>query len=94
MATALIHMDPKQKRRLVQRAKLRGKSFSQEVRDAVDLYLAMPIESEEQLSTLARTAKRSADRTIKRLDETIAYVDRVLKHKSTASRSHLKRTGK
>ena len=34
MATALIHMDPKQKHRLTQRAKLRGKSFSQEVRDA------------------------------------------------------------
>lgn len=94
MATALIHMDPKQKRRLVRRAKLRGKSFSQEVRDAVDLYLAMPIESEEQLSTLARTANRSADRTIKRLDETIAYVDRVLKHKSIASRLPLKRNGK
>jgi hypothetical protein len=94
VATALIHMDPKQKRRLARRAKLRGKSFSQEVRDAVDLYLEMPIESEEQLSTLARTANRSADRTIKRLDETIAYVDRVLKHKSIASRLPLKRNGK
>jgi Ribbon-helix-helix protein, copG family len=38
MATALIHLDPKQKKRLQRRAKLRGKSFSQEVRDAVDLY--------------------------------------------------------
>jgi hypothetical protein len=79
MATALIHMDPKQKRLLARRAKLRGKSFSQEVRDAVDLYLAMPVESEEELSMLAHTANRSADRTIKRLDETIIYVDRVLK---------------
>ena len=81
MATALIHIDPKQKRRLARRAKLRGKSFSQEVRDAVDLYLAMPIEREQELSTLARTANRSADRTIKKLDETIAYVSRVLKHR-------------
>jgi hypothetical protein len=81
MATALIHIDPKQKRRLAQRAKLRGKSFSQEVRDAVDLYLAMPIESEEELNMLARTANHSADRTIKKLDETIAYVGRVLKHR-------------
>jgi hypothetical protein len=81
MATALIHMDPKQKRQLARRAKLRGKSFSQEVRTAVDLYLAMPIESEEELSLLARSANRSADRTIKKLDETIAYVDRVLKQK-------------
>jgi hypothetical protein len=38
MATALIHLDAKQKKRLQRRAKLRGKSFSQEVRDAVDLY--------------------------------------------------------
>jgi hypothetical protein len=81
MATALIHMDPKQKRQLARRAKQRGKSFSQEVRTAVDLYLAMPIESEEELSLLARSANRSADRTIKKLDETIAYVDRVLKQK-------------
>jgi len=81
MATALIHMDPKQKRQLARRAKLRGKSFSQEVRTAVDLYLAMPIESEEELSLLARSANRSAGRTIKKLDETIAYVERVLKQK-------------
>ncbi len=45
MATALIHLDPKQKKRLARRAKLRGKSFSQEVRDAVDLYLDLPVET-------------------------------------------------
>ena len=81
MATALIHIDPKQKRRLARRAKLRGKSFSQEVRDAVDLYLAMPVKSEQQLSVLARAANRSADRMIKKLDETISYVERTFKHK-------------
>ena len=81
MATALIHFDEKQKRRLTRRARLRGKSFSQEVRDAVDLYLSVPVESEEELSVLARAANLAADRMIKRLDETIAYVDRVLKHK-------------
>ncbi len=79
MATALIHLDPKQKKRLARRAKLRGKSFSQEVRDAIDLYLDIPIETEEELSALARAANRSADRMIKKLDETIAYVDRILK---------------
>jgi hypothetical protein len=81
MATALIHFDEKQKRRLTKRARLRGKSFSQEVRDAVDLYLSVPIESEEELNALARAANVAADRMIKRLDETIAYVDHVLKHK-------------
>jgi hypothetical protein len=79
MATALIHLDPKQKARLTRRAKQRGRSFSQEVRNAVDLYLDLPVENEEELILLARAAKESAGRTIKRLDDTIAYVDRVLK---------------
>ena len=79
MATALLHLDPKQKQRVVRRAKLRGKSFSQEVRDALDLYLAVPVETEAELSDLARAANLSADRTIKKLDETIEYVDRTLK---------------
>lgn len=79
MATALIHMDPKQKARLARRAKLRGKSFSQEVRDAVDFYLDIPMGEEEELEALAREANRAADRMIKRLDVTIANVDRTLK---------------
>ena len=79
MATALIHIDPKQKARLARRAKKRGRSFSQEVRTAIDLYLDFPVENEEALTALAREAKASADRSIKRLDETIAYVDRHLK---------------
>lgn len=78
MATALIHMDPRQKRRLAQRAKMRGKSFSQEVRDAVDLYLDLPVESQDELRVLAHEANRAADRMIKRLDATIVHVDRVL----------------
>jgi hypothetical protein len=79
MATALLHLDAKQKQRLVRRARLRGKSFSQEVRDALDLYLAVPVETEQELSSLARAANLSADRTIKKLDETIEYVRRTLK---------------
>ena len=79
MATALIHLDPEQKRRLTMRAKKRGKSFSQEVRDALDLYLQMPVETEDELKTLARMASESADRSIARLDDTIAYLDKGLK---------------
>jgi hypothetical protein len=79
MATALIHFDDRQKRRLAQRAKLRGKSFSQEVREAVDLYLELPVENEDELRSLARAANDSAERSIRKLDETIAYVDRILK---------------
>ncbi len=79
MATALIHLDPKQKARLTRRAKKFGRSFSQEVRTAIDLYLDFPVEDEEELVVLAREAKAAANRSIKRLDETIAYVDRGLK---------------
>jgi hypothetical protein len=79
MATALIHMDAKQKARLTRRAKLRGKSFSQEVRDAVELYLQIPVGEEEEIKLLAREANRAADRMIRRLDATIENVDRTLK---------------
>ncbi len=79
MATALIHFDEKQKRRLTRRARLRGKSFSQEVRDAVDLYLSVPVETEKELSALAKLANQSADRSIAKLDETIAYLRKGLR---------------
>ena len=39
MAAALIHVDAVQKERLAWRARLRGESFSPEVRAAADLYL-------------------------------------------------------
>jgi len=79
MATALIHLDAKQKERLTRRAKKRGRSFSEEVRNAVDLYLDLPVE-EDQLNLLARAAKESAGRSVKRLDETIAYLGRIIKN--------------
>lgn len=79
MATALIHFDEKQKRRLTKRARLRGKSFSQEVRNAVDMYLSVPVETEAELSALAKLANESADRSIARLDETIAYLRKGLR---------------
>ena len=79
MSAALIHFAPKQKARLARRAKQRGRSFSQEVRNAVDLYLDLPVENEEQLALLARAAHESATRTVNRLDETVAFVDQILK---------------
>ena len=78
MATALIHLDAKQKARLARRAKQRGRSFSQEVRNAVDLYLNLPVE-EDELSLVVRAANESAGRSIKKLDETIGYVGQILK---------------
>jgi hypothetical protein len=44
------------------------------------MYLDVPVENEEELDLLAKAASHSADRMIKRLDETIAHVDRTLKH--------------
>ena len=79
MATALIHFDPKQKQRLARRAKQRGKSFSQEVRNAVDLYLSLPVENEEELAAVAKAANQAMDRMIKKLDETSAHVERTLR---------------
>lgn len=79
MATALIHLDPKQKKRLTRRAKLQGKSFSQAVRNAIDLYLDLPVENEDELKALAKMASESADRSLAKLDETIAYIDKGLK---------------
>lgn len=84
MAAALIHFDPKQKRLLTRRAKQRGLSFSQEVRNAVDLYLSLSVEQEEELAALAKAANEAAGRMIKRLDDTIALVDRNLKKMSVA----------
>ena len=78
MATALIHLDAKQKARLTRRAKKRGRSFSEEVRNAVALYLDLPVE-EGELNLLARAANESAGRSVKRLDEAIAYLDGILK---------------
>jgi hypothetical protein len=78
MATALIHFDPQQKQRLARRAKLRENSYSQ-VRDAVDMYLQVPVETEAKLRALAREASASADRSIARLDATIAHLDGELK---------------
>jgi len=79
MATSQIQLDPKQRQRLARRAKEHGKSLSQEVSSAVDLYLSGPYKTEAELSALARQAKASADRSIARLGETIAYLGRELK---------------
>jgi hypothetical protein len=70
---------PKQKQRLVCRAKLRENSFSREVRDAVDMYLQVPVQTEAKLRALAREASASADRSIARLDATTLHLDRELK---------------
>jgi predicted AAA+ superfamily ATPase len=86
VVTALIHIDSEQKRLITGRARLRRTSFSQEVCKAIELYLSLSVGSELELSSLARAANRSATRTIKKLDETIAYVGCVLGHRRNSAR--------
>ncbi len=76
---ALVHLDPVQKARVAKRARLRGSSFSQEVRQALEFYLDLPPEGMEELAGLAQAANRSADRTLEQLDAAIAAVGRALK---------------
>jgi hypothetical protein len=79
MATSVVQIDPRQRQRLARRAKRSGKSLNQEVHEALELYLSVPPEMQRKLSVTAKVANRAADRMIKRLDQTIAYVRRSLK---------------
>ena len=72
-----IRFDTRQTELLTRRARLRGTSLSEKVRDAVDFYLEIPEEIQDELQEVAVEANRAADRMLKRLDETIARVDRV-----------------
>jgi len=78
MARTLIHLDPKQKARLARRAKLRGRPFSEEVR-TLDLISNFPWKMRRNWSRSQATPTQSCLRSIRRLDETMASVDRVLK---------------
>jgi predicted transcriptional regulator len=79
MVAALVHLEPGLKRRLAQRARQRGTSFSQEVREAVSLYLELPPATQDELAALAAAANQSLDRTITKLEDTIAEIDGVLR---------------
>jgi len=92
MATSQIQSDSKQRQRLARRAKKHGKSLSQQGSGAVDIYLSAPYKTEVELSALARQAKASADRSVARLDETIACLDRGLKKSRKHSELDTRRT--
>jgi hypothetical protein len=84
MATAFIHLAPKQRQRLARRAKKQGKSLSHELSKAVGFYLSVPSETPGELSVAAEAANQAADRMIKNLDQTIAHIDLVLKERRKA----------
>ncbi len=80
MATATtIYLTGKQRKDLFRRARKRKTSFSEEVREALDLYLDLPPEYDrESLAALARAANAAMDRSIIRLDETLATCRKVM----------------
>jgi len=75
----LIHFRPAQKRGLARRARQTGRSISEEVREAVNMYLELPPASGAELEALAGEANRSLDRTLRRLDQAIVTADKALK---------------
>ena len=70
MATpTTVYINPQQRKRLFQRARRRKSSFSEELREAIDLYLDFPADfDKESLAALAKEANASLDRSIARLD--------------------------
>jgi hypothetical protein len=70
MATpTTVYINPQQRKRLFQRAKRRKSSFSEELREAIDLYLDLPPGiDKESLAALAKEANASLIRSIAMLD--------------------------
>ena len=70
MATpTTVYINPQQRKRLFQRARRRKSSFSQELREAIDLYLDFPPDIDrESLAALAKEADASLHRSIAMLD--------------------------
>lgn len=78
MATpTTVYIRPKQRKQLFQRARRRNTSFSEELRAAVDFYLDLPLDFDERaFAALVREANASMDRSIAKLDETLAFLEK------------------
>jgi len=70
MATpTTVYINAAQRKRLFQRARRRKTSFSEELRAAVDFYLDLPPDFDQQAFTvLIQEAHASLERSMKRLD--------------------------
>lgn len=73
-----LYVEPEQKRKLSERARLHGNTISEEVNCALDFYLALGVCPEDELIHIARPAKLSAARIIRKLDKTTSYLRRTL----------------
>jgi regulator of sirC expression with transglutaminase-like and TPR domain len=78
MATpTTVYINSRQRKRLFQRARRRNTSFSEELRAALDFYLDLPPDFDEKaLAALVREANASMDRSIAKLDETLAFLEK------------------
>jgi regulator of sirC expression with transglutaminase-like and TPR domain len=78
MATpTTVYISPNQRKRLFQRARRRKTTFSQELRAALDFYLDLPPDFDEKaFAALVREANASMDRSIAKLDETLAFLEK------------------
>ena len=73
-----LYIRPEQKRRLAESARLQGRTLSEEVSRALNFYLRLGVCAEDELNDMAHEAKLSAERIIRQLDNTTAYIQRTL----------------
>ena len=72
-----VYINGRQRKRLFQRARWRKTSFSEELRAALDFYLDLPPDFDEKaFAALVREANASMDRSIAKLDETLAFLEK------------------
>ena len=82
-----IYINPRQRKRLFDRARRRKTSFSEELRSAVDLYLELqPGFDGRELGVLAQEAKAAMERSAARLDAASARLRQATERLDEADR--------
>ena len=82
-----IYLDPLQKEGLRQRAKERGITLSKEIRQAVDMYLAVVTQDEiEMLHEFSLLAEKEFNAMIATLDAINNHIDEILLEREKLSR--------
>lgn len=85
-----IYLDPLQKDGLRHRATERGTTLSEEVRQAVEMYLAgVTHEGIELLHEFSLLAEKEFNAMIETLDESNAHIDEILLEREKLSRMEL-----
>ena len=85
-----IYLDPPQKNGLRNRAKARGTTLSEEIRQAVEMYLAgVTQEGIELLDEFSLLAEKEFNAMIETLDESNNHIDEILLEREKLSRMKL-----